>query len=161
MKSIILEGIDGCGKSTLALQLGAHYGVGIHSIGGPPRNNDTAITMSRYQMNIADSSTVIFDRVTSMSRLCYEQDLSKLHTAQMKNDMEFLLKKCIVIWVTNPVPVNEIKEYDTDEHLKAISDNHLMIKHSYHDMMEKIPHFHYDYTESTFADLVAELNICR
>ncbi len=158
MKSIILEGIDGVGKSTLARELGAYYNMGVHSIGGPPPNNDTAQTMSGYQVAIASSSIVVFDRVTSISRLCYEKDLSVMHVKNLGSDSLKLLHDCILIWVTNPVPINIVKEYDTDKHLKAIKDNEIMIKDNYQRFMSSVPHFHYDYTEMSFKDLIEELN---
>ena len=160
MKSIILEGIDGCGKSQLARELGAYYSMGVHSIGGPPKNNDTAVTMSGYQVRIASASRVVFDRVTCISRLCYEKNLSTMHVKQMGMDAASLLNKCIVIWVTNPAPLNVVKEYDTDIHLQAIKKNEVMIKDNYQRFMETTPHFHYDYTEMTFKDLIEEIDSC-
>ena len=160
MKSIILEGIDGCGKSQLARELGAYYNMGVHLIGGPPKNNDTAVTMSGYQVRIATASTVVFDRVTSISRLCYEKDLSTMHVKQLGMDASVLVRKCLVIWVTNPVPINVVKDYDSDEHLKAIKNNEVMIKDNYKRFMDTCPHFHYDYTEMTFKDLIEEIDSC-
>jgi len=159
MKSIIIEGFDGCGKSTLAKQLGRFYNLGIHVIGGKPKSNDIAKEMSWYQCLIAKHSLAIFDRVTCISRLCYELDMNELHRAMLLRDLSYLESSCIFIWTTVPNEVHEIKEYDTDEHIKHITENRDIIKANYHSVMTSIDHIHYDYTDMPMDDLLNEINM--
>jgi len=157
MKSIIVEGYDGCGKSTLARRLGGFFGLGVHMIGGPPKSDEQASTMANYQLAIAEHSNVVFDRITPLSRLCYEEGLDDRHVAVMYAYMDAIIRHSIVIWATVPKVKHEWKEYDTKDHINKILANEENIKHKYHEIMDTIPHIHYDYTEMSFEDLLEEV----
>lgn len=160
MKSIIIEGFDGCGKSTLARQLGQYFNMGVHTIGGRPKNDDIAFEMSTYQLGIAQHSRVIFDRVTCISRMCYEENIKNSHLLDLQEHMDFLANRCIVVWATVPknMEMHEIKPYDDEAHLRYIDNNAARIKENYLQIMDSLNHIHYDFTEMTINELIEEIN---
>jgi len=153
MKSIIVEGYDGCGKSTLARQLGDYYQIGVHSIGGPPRDNGSADRMSLLQLDIITHSCAIFDRITSLSRLCYEENLTENHSGSLMEDFHFAVKKCIVVWVDTINPIHILKDTDSKQHIESIGKRRHDIMREYSFHMDCVSHIKYDYTKSDFQQL--------
>lgn len=67
MKTIILEGPDGAGKSTLGDQIAAHLGIEVSHDGGPSRDREHALerihALNGYDRTLRDRSTLFSDGV--------------------------------------------------------------------------------------------------
>lgn len=154
--SIIVEGIDGVGKSTLAANLAQHFNMTLNIIGGPPKTDAIAYAMSCDQLDRAMNERMVFDRITSMSRLCYENDLCPSHGVIMRRQMNLITNNCHVIWCTNDAPSPVRKAYKHPEHMDRIIRERDEILARYIHFMSKLvtPLIRYDWTKMTFRGLV-------
>ena len=159
MKSIILEGIDGTGKSTLALALAEKLGFAIVHAGGPPGSDSEAIRCCVSQQDYIDSGDWILDRVTPISRQCYELHIGDDHRMELQTSLKRMLDDVVVIWCDTNVRHHEVKEHDTEEHIKHIADNHDEIQRNYINMMDSLAErgyavLHYDYQTDRLDDFL-------
>lgn len=135
-KSIIVEGFDCMGKSTLIDKLSEAFPLKVYQAGGPPRNKEHAIQCCRDQLGRSNYGT-IFDRVTPISNACYAD---KLDDTTYRTALTALCKTCIVIyckttWVNDD---HVIKDHDTPEHIEYINRNRVDICKRYDTLMKCI-----------------------
>lgn len=77
-KSIIVEGLDNTGKSTLCQYLSDHLKLPLFRAGPPPLNEDLIKVCCEYQLGWMYSRPCIFDRVTPVSTHCYNPSMSHM-----------------------------------------------------------------------------------
>lgn len=131
MISVVLEGMDGVGKSTLSKTLSDRLDIGTHIIGGRPESDDVATAMSASQVELVKEGNIIFDRLTCISRLCYESQLSTTHAMDLITDMVEIGNHAIVVYcyTRNPQPVD--KDYKSAEHVARVKADQLNIHNRY------------------------------
>lgn len=161
---IILEGPDSSGKTTLAHALSEIFNLPVHHFGGPPE--DPAELRDRIEFMFDEHSDRIFDRIPLIS----EQVFSILRNW---NGMNVLTKanayyvrlleiRPILIYCRPPEDklvhcYHEIKEYDSEDHIKAVEANKKALMERYDFVMDSdlLPDYIvYDYTKDTFSELV-------
>ena len=155
-ESIIVEGLDASGKSTLVGKLSEIFDLPIHVAGGPPGGDDAALKCVSDQYAAAIDG-VILDRATVISRQCYE-DISAKHRKQLNVSLAYLLKRAVVIYCS-PATFGEhvLKDRDSLEHLEHIEKNAVAIADRYERLMRFIPHITYDFNSTPIDDLVEEI----
>ncbi len=143
--SIILEGFDNSGKSTLAATFGRAV---VHP--GPRPKPEEEEEYLRNQV-LLSSQKVVMDRVTAISQPCYGDIGSLPHY------MPYIRKMigrfpCILIYCRPPTEVikdfskHVVKSYDDEQKTQWLLDNADRIIANYDLVMSKIPHLKYDYT---------------
>lgn len=149
--AIILEGFDNSGKSTLANFLSDKLKMPIYHPGGPPADEEAASEYIAEQLELA-SKSVIIDRVTSISRQCYEPD--KLFNVELSNALKTLLNqpRAILVYCRPPDSVlhdwkgHETKDYDSTDHIEYIMENSNRIINNYDRLMTQVKHISFDWT---------------
>lgn len=151
--AIILEGMDGCGKSTLAEKLGLKV---VHP-GAPPKTPEAErLLFSEQQRRISDP--IIYDRVTCISQQVYRKRMDDPWYTKPMNQL-ISTPHCIVVYCRPPdhrvldISSHTVSPHDTVEMLDLVRDNAALFLESYDILMSKIPHIVYDYTSSNFAEL--------
>ena len=157
MHSIFIEGRDGCFKSTLAKELLTYFPYGIYSVGGPPADDETAITYCSKQRAISRTESVIFDRLTAFSRLCYEPNLSEEHKDNLVGWLDTTLPNGILIWCDTDKPKHEIETYDDTAHLHDIAHRAVSIHNKYVELMSFYDHIKYNGYNMSVEDLVEKI----
>ena len=156
---IILEGVNGCGKSMLSLALQEKYDLEIRHPGPRPTSNSAAINDCKEQLKL---KSVILDRVTPISRLTYE-DLDNMKTAHYNELMRYLSlmkKECIFIHCTGEGN-HALKDYYTESHIKRITRDHNFIKNRYFELFKKIKHFEYDFNQNSLEEVYEYIEDCQ
>lgn len=149
---IIVEGMDNTGKTTLVNKL-AEMGLSKRLLGGPPKDKASLKIQLKDQFNLA-SHPMVQDRATCISQQVYWDKMSDVVLNGYLHSM-IREKHCLVIYCRPPEEVilnfatHERKEYDTDEHIKYVTDNAKRFVQSYDLLMSNIPHLVYDYTNPT------------
>jgi len=156
MLSIVIEGFDGCGKSQLARELSKLYTLGIHTIGSRPSSDKEMEYMSNLQISIAENSRVIFDRLTSISTMCYKNPCT--NSLVMASHLANIVPYCIFIWCHTEDPEHVIKDYDATKHLEVISSTQQEIIDRYELLMDQVPHIKYDFKKNRLQDLMETIN---
>jgi hypothetical protein len=147
---IILEGVDGSGKSHLAQQLEKQLGKHLRWAGGPPDSDYIAIHDCTMQLINDDD---IYDRVTSISRQCYESVTEPAMMNMYNCFLNLMLKNSVIIYCTADMPETE-EGHRNDEHDKYVRDNFHLIKARYEVLMSKIPHITYNFQNDNFDTLL-------
>lgn len=129
---IILEGIDKCGKSTFAQKLGPNVVIK-HST-----KDDDALEVLKKYAPIAAEQTVILDR-SFLSEMCY----GLVYRGEMRITPAKLMK---ITKILNKVPhillyfsrpVDEPKEYDSNDEFERDTVKLMMVKKRYEDYIER------------------------
>ena len=145
MKTIILEGPDLSGKSTISIMLEALTGKEIYHFGGPPKSPKAILT------RIQEAPTgVIYDRHPCISEQVYGTVLrgEPIISSDFMNGYLFALNP-LVIYCRLPLDflkskmhylenAHEDKEYKTKKHIDAVIENYSKIWNSYEVVMNKL-----------------------
>ena len=136
-KSIIVEGFDNMGKSTLIKVLREELDMDGYIAGGPPKTQKEARDRCREQMALAPMG-IVYDRCTPISDMCYT--FPNENEGLFDHTREYLLKYCIVIFCSTEweESTHEVKEHDTEEHLAFIEENRDAICNRYNELMAAI-----------------------
>ncbi len=149
---IVVEGYDNTGKSTLISELALKLKLDVHWAGGPPKNRLIALIDSHNQLMM---SNTIHDRITPISRVCYEDPasiptevvpLSKILGQFINNDALFI--HCV-----GDGGEHKLSDCDNKDHLKYIQDNEEMIRLRYEMNFQIIPHMRYDFNKHSVSDV--------
>lgn len=154
--SIILEGYDGAGKSSLAKYLSDCFNMPIETAGPPARDDKHAMDCCHKQM-VAARHGYILDRVTPISRLCYQEGLTFTHITEMSRYMTEMIGVAVIVWCKPKEYKHERSSHDTDEHLADIESRQTYILDNYEAMMKTIPHITYDWATDNRVKLMDEI----
>jgi len=147
-KAIVLEGFDGAGKSTLAKSLSDWLDRPVHTIGGPPANNFMA-EVNCFQQWMKLNRSIIMDRCTPISRLCYEDHLPNWHVRSLHRWLNSFKSKALVIYCRPREFMHEPSLHDTPEHLERIHRDGRHIIRKYDALMDNVPHIKFDRFEQS------------
>lgn len=144
---IVVEGADNSGKSVF----GKSFGMAYFSAGPAPQNaKELASCLVEQRSRV--SMTCVQDRLTCISQQVYS-DAPEASLLQ-RDLLELVdMPNVIVVYCRPPertlmdFSTHVVKSYDTEENLeKIIRRSHEYIR-KYDDLMSKIPHIVYDWTE--------------
>lgn len=149
--SIIVEGPDNSGKTTLCQKLRDQLAMPIFHAGGPPATNDIALKLCHEQTEFLKHK-VILDRITPISRQIYE---NRFNDPDLMDHLKNMLRVpfCVIIYCRPPnerlmdMASHEVKKHDTPEHLAYVLENHHNFIELYDRMMAGVPHLLYDWTD--------------
>lgn len=149
---IICEGYEAAGKSTLSKHI-AHV---LHlkwRTAGPPPSSDLAAMADCYFQYM--SRDVVWDRVTSITRQAYQLDINDMHRRRLEQHCEKLQAQgALFIWcVGNGDHV--LKDYDTPDHVKHVTDNETVIRNNYQDIMSNLDNcFVFDFKKQSIQEVL-------
>lgn len=138
MRPLIICGYDGSGKSTLARELGAYYNCPVFHAGPPPRDDVHAMVCTKRQYEAISRGMCIWDRVTPISRQCYQYDISEGHKWELNNYLHNMLIKAILVYCVGEPTTHKLKDYDTAEHTAYLSENEVRIRSMYEHLMDAV-----------------------
>jgi energy-coupling factor transporter ATP-binding protein EcfA2 len=164
-KTIVLEGPDDSGKSTLARALQEHIGCRIITIDDRPKTLRDAIYYCEEFVNRRQSGDIM-DRATPISELIYRSIFGEplLSPADLvmvlnvcKNDMVFI--HCRPAVPNIPMPKHD---YDTIEYVEQLRKSSLVIREAYAFLFAKMAHegftvIEYDYQNMSLEQLFQEI----
>ncbi len=134
--SIIVEGFDNMGKSTLIKELANRLNMPIYTAGPPPKDLKEMVVRFQEQLDCCKEGYLL-DRVTAISEPCYNKD-TPYHNV-FYGVREMMAKDCIIIYCSTTWDDSShvVKDHDTDEHLRFIEENREAICGRYEDMMKE------------------------
>lgn len=142
--AIILEGMDGGGKSTLAASFGLDV---VHPGPRPTSKLEEARCISRQL--VYSRRMLVMDRVTAISTPCYTGNFSSLY----RRAVDAMIRcGAVIVYCRPPIEIikdfsrHVIKSYDDETKLKWIHDHAEEIVGRYDIYMSAFPHMRYDYT---------------
>lgn len=155
--AIILEGMDGSGKSTF----GKHTGLPLIHPGAPPKTADLEKEFFQQQQENANK-VVVYDRVTCISQQIYRK---RMYDEWYMKPLRKLLTTplCLIVYCRPPDSVvlnldnHTVSEHDTPEMLQLVRDNAQLFLTSYDRLMSSIPHVIYDFTTMDPTTLLTEI----
>lgn len=130
---IVLEGVDGTGKSTLAAHLSRKLNMPIIGSEGPPKYlGEMNERLTRY---IAITGDVIFDRHPIISQPIYDQLRNSGEPMDLQFAKQFFNADPIIIYcdpgVRFTLTNHRRNPIDTDEHIMQIEANYELLLSSY------------------------------
>lgn len=156
-KSVILEGANGCGKSTLARQLEKDLGLTYSHSGPNPGDSDKAREACINQIKLLEQGCVV-DRVTPISRVIYDWDvIPESELKEYNYFLEVMLSRAVVIHCT-ATGLFTNKSYYPEGHYERVLKDSDKIKELYADLMQGIPHIKYDWTSDSYYKLLEKIN---
>ena len=158
---IVVEGYDSTGKSTLVDILAKKLHLAKNTAGGPPPSSTIALIDSQYQLY---SDNIVWDRITPISRMAYEP-LNKNNIEEWREYKliiaEMIRQKTIFIWSNHVFDIHILKEHDTKEHIKYITDNKKIILKRYEEIFSIIPHhLVYNAAACTPEYILCQIKMC-
>jgi hypothetical protein len=139
-KSLVLEGPDNSGKSTLARALSAKFKMPIIQAGPPPRRLDHLKTCCEYQVSWMMDRGCIFDRVTPISHQCYH-DVEPFIKAYLDEKILEMREYCWVIYC--PARFDFTSEiYESEQEKELVIRNESLVADKYSFLMQRhVPDF--------------------
>ena len=161
---IILEGVDGGGKSTLIeyFRLMGLKNLTVKGSGGPCKSIDDYCSRMEEVFSYLerrDHAHVLYDRISCFSEAVYgptlrgvdvSDTLSEIHRARLAND-----PRVIIIHCAPPCSVaydhHQPTEGQSREFFDSCQDNHTELYIRYQLLMRELPHIPYDWTQDALG----------
>lgn len=162
---IVFEGPDNAGKSTIAKLVARTFDIPYQTAGPAPKNESEKISCLLSQLGLS-GSIVVQDRLTAISQRVYS-DASNRRLEEECLRIMINVPRFIVVYCRPPertlmdFSTHKVKSYDTEESLsKIVSNQHIYIQR-YDELMKRIPHIQYDWTDDQvdklkFADRLVQ-----
>lgn len=160
---IVFEGPDNAGKSTFAKFVADKYGVSYFTAGPAPKNRRELenCAIAQYARN---TYPIVQDRLTCISQQVYHEPDPYLEVFLQA----FIRSRHFILVYCRPpertlmdFSTHKIKSYDTEQSLKIIADNQHKYINRYDNLMSRIPHLLYDWTdESIDKDVISDQLFC-
>ena len=161
MKTIIIEGTNGSGKSRLAEQLSEKYGMIVVHAGGHCKSHAEAVSKCFIQSDFVIRGNYILDRTQVISYLVY-QSYSVEGARQLQQFLDQIEKEAIVIYCVGkgvPVDNKDKAHYDKTLRLKVVKERK-DLSAKYGVIMNSIPHIEYDFKANNgLEDLFKRLEL--
>jgi len=164
--SIVVEGMDGTGKSTLVAELVKRYGLKLLESGGPPADPYDLMKWCKLQYVSAVAGGFALDRVSCISQRCYN-DLDLWTDQFLAHEMQSMYDTHKVIFIycrpcmetVLDLSNHEVKERDSQELLDYIHNNAAKILSKYDRIMDLGNVICYDYEYDSLDSLHTHLNV--
>lgn len=159
-RSIIIEGPDASGKSTLATRLGEHYGLYVFRAGPRPVDKEHAEVCMIYQTAWLSKTQCIWDRVTPISNACNMPPLDEADTLMHAHYLKTMMQYAVIIICTaenleHHLPGHNEKE---DDIRQMVSDRQIVLN-NYARFAHDLPGvIRYDFKVRTLEDLIDEVD---
>ena len=150
--SLVLEGADNSGKTTLAKdlrQLNPRLKY-LHA-GSAPRDEDHEALCMLHQYEKCARPNVIVDRVTCISQQVYQ---NKVFDSRYMRELDKLLRIGVLIVYCRPSTDRLMsfekftwRDEESEAYKQKVLDNQHEYIHRYDKIMEQVPHIHYDFDE--------------
>lgn len=163
MKTLIIEGPDGCGKSTLAKRLGYELRRPVKTFGSGLTTRADIMKFLKEQQHTAQQRYAIFDRCTAMSELVYsrvfQRPLGLSMASVFRSHLLTLCESCVFIRCDTDNPVHEKSPHDTDEFYDAVNTRLHAIQRAYDDVFVTSPYLaeltiQYDFQKHSVGDVL-------
>lgn len=159
-RSIIIEGADATGKSTLASKLGVHYKIHVFHAGPKPTSTHHAELCMMYQLEWLERSSCIWDRFTGISNICnlpgLSRDSAKMHAHYTKKVINCA---AVIICTAENLDAHNGENYESEEDLKRVKIEHETVSNNYKRMAHDLPRvIRYDFKIRTLKSLIEELD---
>lgn len=160
-RSIILEGVNGSGKSTLSEHLSRTYDLPVHHAGPAADGIVNAFDNCVEQIGLIKKGCIM-DRVTPISRVCYENSMLPFEVASLSIFMTLMSMDAVIIYCMGEGPFTE-KEYYPEGHMQEIIDQRDLIKNNYQYYFKHIgmPFMTYDWKNDDINEFTKELTCTR
>jgi adenylate kinase family enzyme len=145
MTLIILEGQDGCGKTTLGERLSLDFNMPFHPSRGPAKNLDELLANHTKDIAITNG---LLDRYTLISNWVYKRTSkqpSLHHPEEIVNALKFHPAVLIFCETDDPMPSKAPKKHKTEEDLRQCLANASRIKSRYQLMRDYLQSKHVDF----------------
>jgi adenylate kinase family enzyme len=138
-RKIIIEGIDGTGKSTLAKKIAKGFDIPLHISGARPK------TLEEYRQRVKEELAIkdgVLDRCCAISNYCYQSvNDFKVDDKEALKDIVDILSTSESCKILTKVYGEVASEWDTEEYTQKIEKNTEVIKLRYSvvlDIMRKL-----------------------
>lgn len=158
---IVLEGPDGCGKSTLIKQLNKDLGLPIFQSGGPKTKEAMEKMLDELEIMSHCQQIYLCDRAPFVSEIIYSQAFGREPVIPAKDLMDYWLLpnlKIIYCRIDQAAALanmdRKFKPHKPAEHTAIVEQRHANICELYDDIMDsaesaRIKVFEYDWRDST------------
>lgn len=170
-RSIILEGPDGTGKTTLGKKLAEDFGIPYYYAGGPPDRTDEAIA-AKCQENIDRTTFVcVQDRVSLISEMCYRGVMDPEFVAQSAVLVSAFLAKAlenrpilIFCLADDGLERATTEDFEADDFTKQLHKFFPAITAEYHKVFGLIAAgyrgvLRYDFRQTSYEDLTHQIQL--
>jgi len=155
-KSIILEGPNGGGKSTLSKMLAKDLGLPTYHSGPNPGDTNAAIKACQQQFERIMGGYII-DRVTPISRPIYDHDvIPKYEIETFELYLDSMMKYAVIIHCDGR-GLFTAKDYYPEGHFNSINKNKEEIQRLYFEMFKTIHHIHYNWKDDSYDKLLEKI----
>lgn len=159
-RSIIVEGADASGKSTLATKLGKHYGIYTFRAGPKPVDREHSEICMIYQCAWLKNTSCVWDRFTGISNICNMPSVDKIDVAMYAHYVTQAQKNAVIVMCTGQnLNAHSKESYETNEALKRMLTENIQVLNNYVRMAHDLPNIiRYDYKVRSFESLIEELD---
>lgn len=153
-KSIILEGVDGTGKSRLGRALAGALGMTLFVNGPRPASFAAARECIVRQSKALSVGGCVFDRVTPISQVVYATDKSEAsHASYYSTALDLMLAyKPVVVFCDTSSPRPELADYDCEKIAKRDELRRDELRKRYLDLLALFPDGYLTYDMATDPD---------
>lgn len=141
---IVIEGMDNSGKSTLAIGMAEYLGLLVQESEGPPKSDEEI--NARVDKYDEARDRYLFVRHPCVSNMIYGQVRSEGDPVTFGRQSLFYERKPILIYCDagdRGLEHHVIKDHDSPEHLRSITDNYLRLLQLYRLWAAERAHFVY------------------
>jgi len=159
--SIIVEGADASGKSTLVNNLSRHYGIYPFRAGPKPVDREHAEICMIYQTAWLTKTPCVWDRFTGISNVCNlpeieDQNDLVMHAHYVRAVMD---KAVIVICTAENLDNHEKAVYESEEDEKRMLRESQIVRNNYIRMAHDLPGvISYDFKVMKFKSLIRRID---
>jgi len=159
-RSIIVEGADASGKSTLATKLGKHYGIYTFRAGPKPVDREHAEICMIYQCAWLKNTSCVWDRFTGISNICNMPPINDNDVVMHAHYVTQAQKDAVLVVCTGQNLEQHSKEpYETDEALEIMHKESTQVLNNYVRMAYELPSvIRYDFKVRSFESLIEEID---
>lgn len=159
-RSIIVEGADASGKSTLATKLGEHYGIYTFRAGPKPVDREHAEICMIYQCAWLSKTSCIWDRFTGVSNVCNLPTIDEDDVVMHAHYVTQALKSSVIVVCTGQNLEGHTQEsYESDLDLERMRQENEQVVSNYIRMAHDLPGvIRYDFKVRSFESLIEEID---
>lgn len=163
IRSIIIEGPDGAGKTTLAKKLADRLGATLRESDGPPKSRiEFQIVVDECFKMHTTERLVVFDRHSLISNTVYRTALGKeLFRSPIDCRIGLIDLNPIIVYCRYP-DIDEMfnrmiktgKEHKPPEYVQLVKENYIRIVNTYDIMFSGLDHVVYDQVKMTTNKII-------
>jgi hypothetical protein len=159
-KSIIVEGPDASGKSTLATRLSEYYGLYVFRAGPRPVDREHAEVCMIYQTAWLSKTQCIWDRVTPISNACNMPPLDEADTLAHAHYLKVMMQHAVIVMCTAENLENHVLEpSETPVDDFNMRRDRQIVLNNYAKFAHDLPGvIRYNFKVRTFRDLIDEID---